>query len=404
MSSILSQEDIDELLIAVNEYRDEGRMDDFQAEKVVVNPNPRKVRIYDFKRPDRFSRENVRALSIIHETFARLMTTALSSNLLMPLHCHVCSVDQLTYEEFIRSIPTPTNISIINMDPLGGNALFEIDPALTFAIIDRLAGGSGEYCKTQHELTEIEFSLMEGIVVRLLGDLRESWTQIIDLRPRLASIETNPQFCQIVYPSEMCVLISFDCVIGDVEGLMNLCIPCSTLDTIMNKLSIISWYNKIPHGTSTPDLSNIKVPLIAEIFNKNFKLSEIKNFKKNTEFIADSFKLKINNSYFGEFKIKNSKVEITKIYGEKPLMEKENLSYEKGNLNDVKVKVIVELGRKELTIEQLQQCSESTILELDSVAGEPVNIFANNILFAKGEVVAVDENYSVRITEILSKE
>jgi flagellar motor switch protein FliM len=161
----------------------------------------------------------------MHETFARQTTTALSSQLRSLAHVHVASVDQLTYEEFIRSIPNPTTIAVINMDPLKGSAILEIDPAVTFSIIDRLFGGPGEGTKFSRELTDIEVSVIEGIIVKILGNLREAWSTVIDLRPRLGTIETNPNFAQIVPPNEMVVLVTLETKVGEVEGMMNFCIP-----------------------------------------------------------------------------------------------------------------------------------------------------------------------------------
>ena len=265
MTEVLSQEEIDQLLTAIN--AGETEPEDFRPAT-----DTRKIKIYDFKRPDKFSKEQIRTVSIMHETFARLTTTSLSANLRSMVHVHVASVDQLTYEEFIRSIPTPTTLAIINMDPLKGNAILEIDPAVTFSIIDRLFGGSGEGTKAQHELTDIEQSVMEGIIVRILGNMREAWSQVIDLRPRLGQIDTNPQFAQIVPPTEMVVLVTLETKVGEVEGMMNFCIPYLTIEPIISKLSAQYWYSSVRRGTTTENLnilkeklSNVEVNVVAEI-------------------------------------------------------------------------------------------------------------------------------------------
>ncbi|EMY23805.1 flagellar motor switch protein FliM [Leptospira interrogans serovar Australis str. 200703203] len=182
---------------------------------------------------------------MMHETFARLATTGLSAQLRALVSVHVASVDQLTYEEFIRSIPNPTTLAVINMDPLRGSAILEIDPSISFTIIDRLFGGKGEQAKISRELSEIEMSVMEGIIVRILGNMRESWSTVIDLRPRLGNIETNPQFAQVVPPNDMVVLITLETKIGEVEGMTNLCIPYITIEPIINKLSAQYWYSSI---------------------------------------------------------------------------------------------------------------------------------------------------------------
>ena len=230
MNEVLSQDEIDQLLMAFGSG--ESDTEDFRQVK-----DTRKIKIYDFKRPDKFSKEQIRTVQMMHETFARLTTTSLSAQLRSLVHVQVASVDQLTYEEFIRSIPTPTTLAVINMDPLKGNAILEIDPAITFSMIDRLFGGTGQGTKVQRDLTDIEQSVMEGIIVRILANMRESWTQVIDLRPRLGQIETNPQFAQIVPPNEMVVLVTLETKVSDEEGMMNFCIPYLTIEPIISKLS-----------------------------------------------------------------------------------------------------------------------------------------------------------------------
>ena len=135
MSDTLSQDEIDELLKAISS----GEMEDTNYNR---EASKRKIKIYDFRRPDKFSKDQIRTVSIMHETFARLTTTSLSAQLRCLINVHVASVDQLTYEEFIRSIPNHTTLGIINMDPLKGSAVLEIDPSITFSIIDRLFGGN----------------------------------------------------------------------------------------------------------------------------------------------------------------------------------------------------------------------------------------------------------------------
>ena len=268
MTEVMSQDEIDQLLTAIN-------AGDTEPEDFRPAAETRKIKIYDFKRPDKFSKEQIRTVSIMHETFARLATTNLSANLRSMAHVHVASVDQLTYEEFIRSIPTPTTLAIINMDPLKGNAILEIDPAITFSIIERLFGGKDEGSKVQHELTEIESAVMEGIIVRILGNMREAWSQVIDLRPRLGQIDTNPQFAQIVPPTEMVVLVTLETKVGDVEGMMNFCIPYLTIEPIIGKLSAQFWYSSVRRGTTTENLNVLKEKLASVDVNVVAEIGKI---------------------------------------------------------------------------------------------------------------------------------
>ena len=252
MTEILSQDEIDALLIAIST----GEVDttDYSASK-----EQKKVKIYDFRRPDKFSKDHIRTLQMMHETFARLTTTALSAQLRALVSVHVASVDQLTYEEFIRSIPNPATLAVINMDPLKGSAVLEIDPSITFTIIDKLFGGMGELAKISRELTDIELSVMEGIIVRILGNLRTAWSNVIDLRPRLGNIETDPQFAQIVPPNDMVVLITLETKVGEVEGMTNLCIPYISIEPVISKLSAQYWFSAFPDkkpGKSSGKLEN----------------------------------------------------------------------------------------------------------------------------------------------------
>lgn len=261
MNEILSQEDIDNLLAAISSGAAVPEIAKEQPKTKVELKRGKNVKVYDFKRPDKVSKDQLRTLQMIHETFARLVTTSLSAQLRLLVHVHVASADQLTYEEFIRSLPTPTTLAIINMEPLKGSTILEIDPTLTFCIIDRLFGGKGETIKIQRELTDIERTVVEGVIVRMLGSLREAWTNVIDLRPRLANVETNPQFAQLVPPTDMVVLVTFDVRIGEVEGMMNFCIPYLTIEPIMPKLSAQYWYSGIKKTTSKEHLELIKQTL-----------------------------------------------------------------------------------------------------------------------------------------------
>ena len=280
MTEILSQDEIDTLLNAMS-------TGDISTETIKETKVQKKVKIYDFRRPDKFSKDQIRTLQMMHETFARLTTTSLSAQLRTLVSVHVASVDQLTYEEFIRSIPNPTTLAVVNMDPLKGSSVLEIDPSVTFTVIDRLFGGKGEPTKLTRELTDIELSVMEGIIVRILGNLRESWSNVIDLRPRLGNIETNPQFAQIVPPNNMVVLVTLETKVGDVEGMTNFCIPYITIEPIIAKLSAQYWYSSIRKGATVENMNIIKsrldevsVPVIAEIGDVDISMNDIIKLSK----------------------------------------------------------------------------------------------------------------------------
>ena len=280
MNEVLSQDEIDQLLTAISSG--DSDVDDFKPVS-----SAHKIKIYDFKRPSKFSKEQLRTVQNLHETFARLSTTSLSAQLRSIVHVHVASVDELTYEEFIRSIPTPTTLAVINMDPLPGTAVLEIDPTISFCMIDRLFGGRGVTAGNKNrDLTDIEQEVMEGVIVRILANMREAWTQVIDLRPRFASIETNPQFAQIVPPTDMVVLVTLETKIGDEEGMMNFCIPYLTIEPIVSKLSSQFWYSSVRSKSTTQYLSTLKgqintvdMDMIADFGTINLPIRDVLNLR-----------------------------------------------------------------------------------------------------------------------------
>ena len=413
-TEVLSQYEIDQLLTAIN--AGERESEDFRPVR-----NHRKAKIYDFKRPDKFSKEQIRAVSIMYETFARLTTTSLSAQLRSMVHVYIASVDQLTYEEFIRSIPTPTTLAIINLDPLRGKAILEIDPAITFSIIDRICGGSGKGTKSQHELTDIEQSIMEGIIVRMLGNIREAWTHVIDLRPRLEQIDTNPQFAQIVPPNDMTVLITLEARIGDVEGMINFCIPYIAIESIIDKFSAAYWYGNMTSIVKNYKLINredVPVRMTAEILRRNYPIKEVTAWKKETVILPLRPLLPYHCFLrFGDRRVWQCKIleenkwfsKHIKIIGlvDKPFgTEGKEMELPKINplvadaLANAGITISVELGSTAKSVKEILSMREGTIVELDKLAGEPVDVKANGALIAKGEVVVIDENFGVRITEI----
>jgi len=385
MKEVLSQDEIDRLLTAINSGN---------AKPEDVTGKTRKIRIYDFKRPDKFFKEQIQAVSIIHENFARLTTYSLSAQLRCMAHVHVVSIDQLTYDEFIRSVPTPTTMAVINMDSLNGNIIMEIDPAVSFSIIDRICGGFGDGNKYQHELTDIEQSIMESIVDRMLDNMREAWAMVSDLHPCLNQINTNPQFPRIVPLNEMVVLVTLDAKIGDVEGVISICIPYPTIKPIIGKLSNCPGYYKKQNNTSLTSWTNLKyredvpVSLSAEILRRDFPIKEIWEWDIGT-IISPLFSINPDYCYLslGDRRIWHCQIlpdcksfpkRITLVnYAEKPFCTEENdMKMEKDNsmvadaLSSVAMKITVELGAALKTVKEVFAMGEGTIVESTSPMGK----------------------------------
>lgn len=275
-SDVLSQSEIDELLSALST----GVV---SAEEIKSEQKQRKVKVYDFKRPDKFSKDQIRTLYMLHENFARLLNTYLSANLRALVHINVASVDQLTYEEFIRSLPNPSVISIFQMKPLKGNAILEINPNIVFAIIDRMFGGLGLPPAKARALTDIEEAIVKRVINKALESFQDAWKQVVAIEPRLEVIETNPQFTQIVPPNDMVVIITLQAQIGQAEGLVNLCIPYLVLEPIMSKLTTTFWVaSSISKLSSDENINALQrklettfIPLVIELGRITVSINEL---------------------------------------------------------------------------------------------------------------------------------
>ncbi len=277
-TEVLSQDEIDMLLAAI----ESGEID---PEKYVDNRDRRKIRVYDFKRPDKFSKDQIRTISMISETFARQLTTKISYMLDDMAHCHVACVEQLTYEEYIRSIPNPCTVLEIDMIPLKGVVVLDFDLTTTNAIISRLCGIKEERTDTQRYNTKIEQKLLTLIYPIFENTLKTAWSRIVDINPAINRLENNPQFIQIVAPSDMVVVISFETRIGNTEreAHIHICIPYSTLKPIIKKISGRQWYESNTKKTlRKPNPKNFKTEIALAIDTGNKTLDEISGFIEGT--------------------------------------------------------------------------------------------------------------------------
>lgn len=247
MADILSQNEIDALLSAIS--TGEMNADELRKQK------EERVRVYDFKRAMRFSKDQLRSLTRIHENYARLLTTFLSAQLRSYVQINVASVDQLPYDEFIRSIPKMTILNSFEASPLEGRLLIEINPHIAYAMMDRVLGGQGASMNKVDNLTEIETKIMKKIFTSALDTFREAWNSVIDLEVGIQELEVNPQFLQMVSPNETVVVISLATAVGEASGMMNICLPHVVLEPILQKLSGHYWMQE--KKQRQPDESNL---------------------------------------------------------------------------------------------------------------------------------------------------
>lgn len=275
MGDILSQSEIDNLLSALSS----GTV---SAEEVKAEEDQKKIKTYDFKRPDKFSKDQIRTLNMIHENFARLLNTYMSTSLRTIVKVEVLSVEQLTYQEFVQSLANPSVIGVVAIPPLKGNIIMEMNPSVVFAIIDRVFGGQGVTSIKPRVLTEIEEAVIRKTFAKALSYFQEAWANVIEIQPHMEAIESNPQFTQIVPPSDMVVLISIQITIGEVEGFMNICIPYLVLETVMSKLTTTFWVAATASKEHRPEqvaaiekkISNTNVPFVVELGRIDISIRE----------------------------------------------------------------------------------------------------------------------------------
>ncbi len=252
MADVLSQSEIDALLGALSsgEMAPEAEADDTTA----------KIREYDFRTANRFSKEQIRTFHIIYDTFARLFTSYLSGTLRVMCACDVISVEEIKYQEFVNAMPTPVVLAIVSMPPLVGPTLLELAPDVAYVMISRLLGGSSQSgsLEISRSFTEIELVLLERIIRQFIGLLVESWQKIIPISTMLERIETSPQFAQIVALNETIALVTLNVKIGNNEGLMNFCLPNLALEPISKQLNTKLMFQSTDNLSRQPMTQEIK--------------------------------------------------------------------------------------------------------------------------------------------------
>lgn len=278
MSDILSQEEIDNLMKALSS----GELDVDEMKDTKEKP----VKDYDFSRPAKFSKEHLRTLEIIFEHYGRLMATNLPVYLRKNVQVEVINSEALTYSEFSNSLSNPVVLGIANFSPLPGNVMLELSPNLAFAMIDRMLGGQGVPLEKARDFSEIELAIMERIFSNCVELLRVPWETVVDMSPRLERIETNSQFAQIISPSEMIALVTLNITIGDLDGLMNICLPFSCLEDVMDKLNTKFWFSTMQakeDGTYEEAIemliSKANIPVKALLGKSSISVSDFANIQ-----------------------------------------------------------------------------------------------------------------------------
>ncbi len=238
LMSNMSQDDIDSLVQSFAE--DESAVD--LADVPDEDEDEEHIYVYDFKRPNRISKDQLRTLLSIHDSFSRIFSTTLSSILRSFIEIQIESIDQLTYSEVIMSLPNPTSLHVFEVQPMERKGFLEMNLPLAFALIDRLFGGRGRSSDTSRELTKIEETVIGQIINRAFEDLHVAWSPFHPLKPKLHSVESNPRFVQISLQNDIVLFLSFKVIMEESYGLISLCFPYLLLEPMLAQLSNTSWF------------------------------------------------------------------------------------------------------------------------------------------------------------------
>jgi flagellar motor switch protein FliM len=240
--SSLSQEEIDALInqLATEPAAREQALED------------KKIKSFDFrfnKRLDKFSNNQLQTLRTLHENFTRLLNNSLSVYLRTRVEATIVSIEQISYGDFIASIGIPSILSIFSMDPLPGSGITQVDLNLVFSIIDRLLGGPGWFPQKLRDLTDIERTLMQRFMARMLNSYRESWNYLLTLSLKIEALDSNPQFIPRIIPLDQIVAyVSMELKVGDMAGVMNFCLPYLVLQSISTQLTDFQWSPTVVAG------------------------------------------------------------------------------------------------------------------------------------------------------------
>lgn len=290
MADVLSQQEIDALLSALNNG-------ELQASDVVGNLD--KVKVYDFKRAMRYSKEQLRSIMRIHENFTRFLTSYLSAQLRTFVQIDIDLIDQVNYQEFIASIPSKTILNIFDVKPMDCKMILEINPQVAYGILERLLGGDGSSSTQKESLTEIEMVLLQKMIVRSFDMYQDVWKNIEQIRVKWNGFESNPQFIQIASQNDTVIVIALKATIGDVSGRMTLCLPHLMVEPMLPKLSTQQWLSSMTKK-NVPQLDKLKqnldtvrLPVIAELGRATLPVSDLLNLQNGDVIAIETGKIHV---------------------------------------------------------------------------------------------------------------
>lgn len=299
MADVLSQQEIDALLSALNSG---------EIAASDVTEKKQKVKVYDFKHAMRYSKEQLRSITRIHENFTRLLTSNLSAQLRTFVQIEIDLVEQVNYHEFIASIPSRTILNVFDVKPMEGKMVMEINPQVAFAVLERMLGGQGDPTDRVGVLTEIETVLIQKVFSKVFDMYQDVWGNIENIRVKWEAMESNPQFLQIASPNETVIVIALRTTIGEITGRMTLCIPHLIVEPMLPKLTAHQWFSSMAktHVPKQPEilkknLDSVRIPIIAELGRAKLPVSDILNLQIGDVIGVETGKIQVKADHLTRF-------------------------------------------------------------------------------------------------------
>ena len=279
MSKTLSQWEIDALLNSIGS--EEGGA--AAANPLVPSLTDRTIKLYDFRRPDKFSKEHIRAIQNIHETFARVTASSLSSYLRSTTTISLSSIEQVVYDEYVHQLSNPTLVNLVELQPLAGRIVVEMNMSIGLAMLDRMMGGPGQMNMRRAELTDIEMALLRSLGATISAGLRDGWTAVADLQPVLVETVLNADLVQAALPGDIAALLLFEIHTLGMSGTISICVPHPVIEPLMDRLNTQAWFSAGSRKNGSEDdriklaesIRDARLPILVELGSTTVNLGEL---------------------------------------------------------------------------------------------------------------------------------
>src|SRR5438477_11946805 len=287
MSKTLSQWEIDALLNSIGS--DDGTVAlPIGAVGVMSTASERTIKLYDFRRPDRFSKEHIRAIQNIHETFARVTASSLSSYLRSATTVSLSSIEQVVYDEYVHQLANPTLVNLVELQPLPGRIVVEMNMNLGLAMLDRMMGGPGQVNARRNELTDIEMALLRSLGATVSAGLKDGWTTVADLQPVLVETVLNADLVQAALPGDIAALLLFEIHTLGLNGTISICVPHPVIEPLMDRLNTQAWFSSGSRKNGSEDdrlkladgIRGARLPLAVELGSTTITVGELMDIRE----------------------------------------------------------------------------------------------------------------------------